>query len=130
MEMCYDGALVMPSNFAVVDVDEMMYLEGGSTQLPMKTSYMNKKVCKSTAASLIKSKKVKRMSKQGIAEEIFAHAQIFYRAAVINLAGVKLGVIQEIARRAALIDIEDGGDKWYRRAAYTALWYGNPSIPV
>ena len=29
MEMCYDGALVMPSSYAVMDENEMMYLEGG-----------------------------------------------------------------------------------------------------
>ena len=30
MEMCYDGALVMPSNYAVMDENEMTYVEGGS----------------------------------------------------------------------------------------------------
>lgn len=30
MEMCYNGALVMPSSFAVMDEEEMMYLEGGA----------------------------------------------------------------------------------------------------
>ena len=29
MEMCYDGALVMPSSYAVMDSDEMTYVEGG-----------------------------------------------------------------------------------------------------
>lgn len=29
MEMCYDGALVMPSRYAVMDNDEMTYVEGG-----------------------------------------------------------------------------------------------------
>ena len=29
MEMCYDGALVMPSSYAVMDEEEMMYVEGG-----------------------------------------------------------------------------------------------------
>lgn len=29
MEMCYDGALVMPSRYAVMGNDEMTYLEGG-----------------------------------------------------------------------------------------------------
>ena len=29
MEMCYDGALVMPSSYAVMDKEEMTYLEGG-----------------------------------------------------------------------------------------------------
>ena len=29
MEMCYDGALVMPSSYAVMDEEEMEYLEAG-----------------------------------------------------------------------------------------------------
>ncbi len=29
MEMCYDGALVMPSSYALMDEDEMCYVEGG-----------------------------------------------------------------------------------------------------
>ncbi len=29
MEMTYDGALVMPSSYAVMDEDEMMYVDGG-----------------------------------------------------------------------------------------------------
>lgn len=29
MEMCYDGALVMPKNYAVVNEEEMTYVEGG-----------------------------------------------------------------------------------------------------
>lgn len=29
MEMCYDGALVMPSSYAVMDNEEKMYVEGG-----------------------------------------------------------------------------------------------------
>lgn len=30
MELCYDGALVLPSSYAVMDEEEMTYLEGGS----------------------------------------------------------------------------------------------------
>ncbi len=29
MNMCYDGALVMPSSYAVMDEEEMTYVEGG-----------------------------------------------------------------------------------------------------
>ncbi len=29
MEMCYNGALVMPSSYAVMNEDEMTYVEGG-----------------------------------------------------------------------------------------------------
>ena len=31
MEMYYDGALVMPKNYAVVNEEEMTYVEGGAT---------------------------------------------------------------------------------------------------
>lgn len=30
MEMCYDGALVMPSNYVEMNEDEMTYTEGGA----------------------------------------------------------------------------------------------------
>ena len=29
MEMCYDGTLVMPGSYAVMDEEEMTYVEGG-----------------------------------------------------------------------------------------------------
>lgn len=29
MELCYEGALVMPSSYMVMDEDEMCYMEGG-----------------------------------------------------------------------------------------------------
>ena len=30
MEMCYDGTLVMPSSYAVMDEEEMTYVEDNS----------------------------------------------------------------------------------------------------
>lgn len=30
MEMCYDGALVMPSSYALMDAEEMTYVDGGA----------------------------------------------------------------------------------------------------
>lgn len=32
MEMCYDGALVMPSSYAVMSEEEMTYVEGGDAK--------------------------------------------------------------------------------------------------
>ena len=29
MDMCYDGALVLPSSYAVMNEEEMTYMEGG-----------------------------------------------------------------------------------------------------
>ncbi|MDE5777977.1 MAG: hypothetical protein K2I10_05655 [Lachnospiraceae bacterium] len=36
MEMCYDGALVMPSSYAVMSEDEMTYVEGGASKFLSK----------------------------------------------------------------------------------------------
>lgn len=32
MEMCYDGSLIMPKNYAVVSSEEMSYVDGGTAQ--------------------------------------------------------------------------------------------------
>ncbi len=50
MEMCYDGALVMPSSYAVMDEDEMMYVEGGATNSIYGTA---KYLAKQAAANMV-----------------------------------------------------------------------------
>ncbi len=32
MEMCYDGALVMPSNFVAIETEEMEYIDAGTAK--------------------------------------------------------------------------------------------------
>lgn len=46
MEMTYDGALIMPAHFAVVDEEEMEYLDGGR----VVTKYGTAKSLKNLAA--------------------------------------------------------------------------------
>ncbi len=36
MEMCYDGALVMPSSYVVMNEEEMTYLDGGTSYTTYK----------------------------------------------------------------------------------------------
>lgn len=40
MEMTYGGTLVMPSSYAVMDEEEMMYLEGGKFTLDTALSFI------------------------------------------------------------------------------------------
>ena len=49
MEMCYDGALVMPSSYVVMDEEEMTYTEGGKSEL----AYINKTAIKQMVAGLL-----------------------------------------------------------------------------
>lgn len=41
MEICYAGALVMPSSYAMLDEEEMMYVEGGAKKLITTISATN-----------------------------------------------------------------------------------------
>ena len=48
MDMCYDGALVLPSSYAVMEQEEMTYTEGGK----FYGVNLNKKQCSSVAYTL------------------------------------------------------------------------------
>lgn len=50
MEMCYDGALVMPGSFAVMSEEEMTYVEGGiKAQRYMKAGDAEKELAANAA---------------------------------------------------------------------------------
>ena len=40
MDMCYDGALVLPSSYAVMDEEEMCYTEGGGVDVKCLRMYV------------------------------------------------------------------------------------------
>ena len=48
MEMCYDGALVMPSSYAVMNEEEMTYVEGG-----VRFAYISNRAIKSVIYACI-----------------------------------------------------------------------------
>lgn len=50
MEMTYDGMLVMPSSYAVMDEEEMTYVEGGGTK-----TYYNKASTLKNTCNLLKN---------------------------------------------------------------------------
>ena len=120
MEMCYDGALVMPSNYAVMNEEEMTYVEGGNATLSMKRAYLNKNTCLAEASNLLTRGIVTGMTQMQIAQEIYAHAFIKYK-----FDSLPSWVSQMPIARSAYksvnngIDIEDGGDK---RVGYMQLY--------
>ncbi|MDE6904630.1 MAG: hypothetical protein K2P76_06815 [Lachnospiraceae bacterium] len=55
MEMCYDGALVMPSSYAVMSEDEMTYVEGGGTFRIKMNKAAVKHICQAAGALTLAS---------------------------------------------------------------------------
>lgn len=50
MEMCYDGALVMPSSYAVMDEEEMAYVEGGGKLTVKASASTVRTICRSSVS--------------------------------------------------------------------------------
>ncbi len=74
MEMNYDGVLVMPSSYAVMNEEEMTYVEGGNARLKTTKSYLKKNTCLAEASHLIERQIVTGMTQLQIAKEIYAHS--------------------------------------------------------
>ena len=50
MDMCYDGTLVMPSSYAMMEEYEMSYVEGGGTVKVIASSETVRTVCRAGVA--------------------------------------------------------------------------------
>lgn len=127
MDMCYDGALVMPSSYAVMDEEEMTYVEGGGARIAVTSGMLNKTTCQIMAGALIGSGQIKGMTGLEIAQELYAHAVAYYRAPLLLASGlINYWIYQELRARAGIVDLDDGGDtRPGFKAAYAVIWYGN-----
>lgn len=89
MEMTYDGTLVMPSNYAVMDEEEMTYFEGGSLATLKSnlnglyyivSSWVIKRSLGQTAGQMIKAS---GLTLTGIAAMAGSYASLVYKVASI-----------------------------------------------
>ena len=71
MDMCYDGALVLPSSYAVMDEEEMCYTEGG------RVVTINRKIIRS-AFAMVFGVVSTCMSVRGIAKKVVQYAPTLY----------------------------------------------------
>ncbi|MDD6069918.1 MAG: hypothetical protein PUC12_03780 [Clostridiales bacterium] len=123
MDMCYDGALVMPSSYAVMSEDEMTYVEGGSHNVILSKKFLNKNNCLAEAGRLIHRQMVVRMTQQQIAKEIYAHAVTKYVFEALPKWVREMPVARDVYRSASDgAYIADGGDTGKRQAFYNTVW--------
>ena len=134
MSKCYDGALLMPRSYAVMNADEMTYVEGGNLTydqctLNFSSTYLTKAGALAAAEGF--ADKVlwdgKSYKKERLAAEIFTHAVAyvaFFAPAnvqlplnAINAVGLISKVIVEHAN-----PINLGGDNFVEVAAFYACW--------
>lgn len=112
MEMCYDGALVMPSNYAVMDEKEMTYVEGGK-KYGYSATYLTRTGAMWKAAKVLNENRWSNITCYDLAAEIYSHAFAFYNAGGFLLALSRMGIGQGNSMLNSLIngiDVENGLD--------------------
>ncbi len=112
MDMCYDGALVMPSNYAVMDEEEMTYVEGGAN-ISYNIFMRSRAYCTAFASGYRSGKGYTNISTYDLAAEIFAHAYAYYEwGGFVSLAS-SLGFSEVKSFKKSImngIDVKDGLD--------------------
>lgn len=111
-------------NLEVLTIENMKNIEGGNASVDMKWDYKDKDNCLEKAQELIDNGDVTGMSKLQIAQELYAHAIAFYDTDSLRHLLGDCKAFSTIMLHAGIVDIANGGDKWYMMTAYTAIWYG------
>ena len=119
----------LPQGAEVLSIDEMRKVEGGSVNVALTESFLDKDYCTNRANLLLRRGKVVGMSTQEIAEELYAHAVVKYNStAVLALGTAAYGplgylVAKEMVESASDgAAIEDYGDSAVRKAFYSVVW--------
>ena len=103
MDMCYEGALVMPSSYAVMDEEEMTYVEGGFSDTIFRNNLKGAFYsCKAASQAL----KMGGLSLGVIAKAAFTSAAQVYACygAAINLTALAIGgIVAEIVVTIAIV---------------------------
>lgn len=119
-------ALAMPNSYAVMEQEEMMYLEGGSIAIPMRREYLSKHQCTLKGKEAFTMGSVRGMTILEIAQEIYAHAVAYYKAPLLLASGlINYWMYNKLREKAGVINLDDGGESRFGfKAAYVAIWYG------
>lgn len=118
MEMCYDGALVMPSSYAVMDSKEMTYVEGGDRSIKQSRAFLCKAYSLGYAACLKSTLGWTKISTYDLAAEIYSHAFGYYYFGTLLKVASSLGISRAASYLKSLkeINVDNGRDSRYWQA--------------
>lgn len=116
--------MVMPSSYALMNEEEMTYVEGGGEiVITCSRNYLNKSTCLSQGNMLVNSKRIVGMTALEIAQELFTHAYALYNyQKVIQITGSIAIASYCYVHAKDGIHIKDNGDSLVRKAAYKLCW--------
>lgn len=122
----------------VLSENDMKSVTGGSTNIPIEKRFLDKSVCLEEVKWLGQYRIVTGMSGQEIAEEIYAHAVLYYKGLTVDeianalnnsgIPGLELSgalhklIADMLISRGEVISIADGGDTGLRKLLYKGIW--------
>lgn len=116
-----ETTMQLPNHCTLLSEDVMRAVFGGWQQ-ELRRDYLDKNYCLETGEFFLTMGYLKGMTSLQIAQELYAHAMVYYASNILVEAGIDLSIIREIQAHANPVDLEDGGDTWYRQAAYALIW--------
>lgn len=120
MEVCYAEALAMPKRYAVMNEQEMMYVDGGvdHINIGMMQSYLNKTVCIEQGKGIIRTHNWKNVTSLQLAKEIYGHAVVYYKAAILS----KIPVLNDAiySHVANGVDLDNAVDRY--QTVWDTIW--------
>ena len=91
--------------------------------IPMEESLYSRAFCKKMAKEIAQNNQISGMSLDQLSVEIFAHAYIYYNFRLVPKFLKENKIFKSLYRSVSNgVDLEDNGDKWYRRIAYRFIW--------
>lgn len=109
--------LELPCNYAVLSEEEMCQVDGG-INIGMMRTYLNKNVCLEQGKGIIKTYNWKNVTSLQLAKEIYGHAVVYYRAAILG----KIPLVNDAiySHVADGVDVENKVDK--HQAVWETIW--------
>ncbi|HAU86169.1 MAG TPA: hypothetical protein DCW90_11955 [Lachnospiraceae bacterium] len=107
--MSNKNLLEMPSSYAVMDTEEMMYLDGG-LNIGMNRGYLDKNICLDQARGVIRTYNWKNVTAEQLQREIYGHAVVYYKWSVLqNIPYLDEKVYSHVADG---VDLDDQVDRY------------------
>ena len=87
--------------------------------IPVRREFLDKQECLKEARKLLREGTLRGMNEEQIARELYSHAVVFYFCD-------RTGRFLFLKEHASPIDMRDGGDRPFMRAAFAACWALRP----
>ena len=90
-----------------------------TVSIPVRREFLDKQECLKEARKLLREGTLRGMNEKQIARELYSHAVVFYFCD-------RTGRFSFLKEHASPIDMRDGGDRPFMRAAFAACWALRP----